>query len=352
MESRNCKHGRKAFVFTLTTSVILLVLFALVFVYSQVHAPSSQAYLLSEQLNDLSQQISKAQQYANQLNYSSNSTAYFIYEKFSQSKKTQLDSNKNYLQSTLQKLANQTNVNITYSSINYNDFNLFSSNFNYHWNYSATNLTITGNYSLIRFNFNNPSIISDNCSQTGGQVELKINSIFDKKPQEYCLIELNLSNEILKIYFNQTKIKLSFDNVTKTIYNLTAIVPRTSQLQEGETPLTFTTTSTTNPGWIEPNYPQNTSATKHYATITLGSTSYNTIIIDENSDGTFDAVYFDSDENFTDGNTIELKQNNSKVFLNNNVFLLNIQGNGNSIKLTKLNAVRLKKLTYVKNAPL
>ena len=352
MESCNCKHGRKAFVFTLTTSVILLVLFALVFVYSQVHTPSPQSYLISEQLNNLAQQISKAQQHANQLNYSSNSTAYFMSEKFYQNKKTQLDSNKNYLQKTLQELANQTNVNITYSSINYDDFNLFSSNLSYHWNYSADNLTITGNYSILELNFTNPELISDNCSQTGGAVELRINDLFDKQPQGNCLIKLNLSSEELKIFFNEGEANISFANITDTLFTTTAITTKTNLLQEGETPATFSTTSTTNPGWVEPNYPQNTSPTKHYATITLDSTDYNVIIIDEDSDNVYDAIYLDKDTNFTDGNTIELKQGNSKVFLNNNVFLLNIQPDGNSIQLTKLNAVRLKKINYIKNAPL
>ena len=132
MELQDYKFGtNKGFLFTMMTSVILLVLFALLYVYMQVHAPVSNNYLLSEQVNSITSQISKAQQTMNKLNYSKNSTNYFVSEVFFQDKKAMLDSNKNYLTNILEKLSNQTTTNISFSTINYDNFILFSNNFNY-----------------------------------------------------------------------------------------------------------------------------------------------------------------------------------------------------------------------------
>jgi len=354
MELQNYKFGtNKGFLFTIMTSVILLVLFALIYVFTQVHAPSSSNYLLSEQINSLSQQVSKAQQKINQLNYSKNSTNYFISEVFYQNKKTKLDSNKNYLTNILAKLSNQTNTNTSFSSINYDDFNLFSNNFNYSWNYSAKQLKINGNYSEIKFFFNNsPQLISDNCTSTGGTTKLIINTIFSKTPQGYCIITLNITNETLTINHNEKQTNISFNNISSTYFNLSATTTATSKQAIGETQQIFTTTTTTNPGWIEPTYPQNTATTKHYSTITLNSNNYNIIIIDSNSNNIYDFIYIDKDTNFTDRNTTELITNNSKVFLNNNVFLLNIQPDGNLIKFTKLNAIHLEKNKAITNTPI
>ena len=73
------------------------------------------------------------------------------------------------------------------------------------------------------------------------------------------------------------------------------------------------------------------------------------ILIDSNSTGKYDYAYIDEDTNFTDGNAIELVGNNSKVFLNNNVFLLNIKETGNQVTFVKLNAVHITKRTIKAN---
>ena len=184
MELQNYKYGTKGFVFTVVTSTILLVLFALVYVYSQVHSPNSLNYLTAQQVNSIAQQVSKAQQAQNKLNYSMNSTSYFLSEEFTQDKKTQLDSNKNYLSNVLEKLGNKTATNISFSSIDYADYKLFSPNFNYSWNYSSRQLNITGQYNLLSFFFKGAYLEADNCTLTGGSVELKINDYFDKMPKE------------------------------------------------------------------------------------------------------------------------------------------------------------------------
>ena len=354
MGLRDCKFGtKKGFLFTMMTSVILLVLFALLYVYMQVHAPASNNYLLSEQVNSIASQISKAQQTMNQLNYSRNSTNYFISEVFSQNKKATLDSNKNYLASILKKLSNQTTANISFSSINYGDFILFSNNFNYSWNYSSKKLKIDGDYSKIKLFFNNsPQLISDNCTSTGGTANLIINSIFNKMPQGYCIITLNITNKTLTIDYNEKQANISFSNITSSYFNVSLTTASTSKQLISESQELFSTTSTANPGWTEPVYPANTAPTKHYSSITLDSKKYNIIIIDLNSTAVYDAAYIDEDTDFTDGNATELATDNSKVFLNNNVFLLNIQQDGNAIKFRKLNAVHVQKNSIKANAPI
>ncbi len=353
MELQVFKHGAKGFIFTLLTSVILLVLLSLLFVYSQAHSSSSLNYLPAQQISSLANQISTAQMTKNQLNYTTNSTNYFVSEYFFQGKKTQLDSNKIYLSEILNKLSEKTNTIMNLSSIDYSDFHLFSENFNYFWNYSSDNLAINGSYSSLLFFFSDsPSLVSDNCTSTGGTVNIIINDIFNKTPQGNCFIKLNFTGEELLINYSEPEMNFSFSNITSAYFNVSATVSATSPLQIGEQPKLFTTYSVSNPGWTEPSYPSNTAQEKHYFTVSLYSNDYNVILIDSNSTGTYDYAYIDEDTDFTDGNSIELAGNNSKLFLNSNVFLLNIKPTGTQLKFTKLNAIHIEKKQYKLNKAL
>jgi len=95
--------------------------------------------------------------------------------------------------------------------------------------------------------------------------------------------------------------------------------------------------STTNPGWIEPSYPDEANPTKHYGS----SSNYNFIVADINNDGSYDALYVDTnnDLDFTDTKDIRFLTNGSVADFSGKAFYTIFANNGNWIEIYKVLAV-------------
>lgn len=158
----------------------------------------------------------------------------------------------------------------------------------------------------------------------------------------------NLPNITINLTINSTSVLTAYgsyliDSGHNVTHNITLGTGATYDLVFRGTQYSGNTNATVNPGFIEPAYPAGTAATKHYGNVTAANLTYNAVAIDFNNDTVYDSLYLDTSANFTDGNQIELLQNNSYAFLNNRVFLILIAPDGNSILLEDVPGYRMTK---------
>ncbi|MEM3412054.1 MAG: hypothetical protein QW735_03120 [archaeon] len=189
---------------------------------------------------------------------------------------------------------------------------------NYSW--SGPILVVQGTFTQVNISYNSTANFSSNCLSSGGQVNISFfstNNNLSISPQTAC----NVS-----IIFPTSNLSFSFIPPRTLIFNFTNVNFLIAQNMTFNTALNlrfsgekfeFSNFTTTSPGWIEPDYPPKAAPLKYY-----GSNQYgNFIIIDRDSDLKYDSFYYSNSTNFSES---PLRVQESKMFLNKTLFLINV----------------------------
>ncbi len=325
------KYGSKAFIMTVMTSFILLMLLALMFLYSYSHKPLSSSFFEANTISSLSFAFENDLNNVFQTNFSYNSSHYLIQERFFQGKAGNVSNRLSSYSLLISKISTIINSSLSFdfAALNYSNINASAVGIKYVWDYPSDKLVLNGSYSHLVFNFSNSSVINDNCTNIGAIfLEINAGDYFSKNLSFPCTISLNFSGNVLNIDFDGQGFIFDYSSIPSISHSLLIRTDKTSGFKHYLNHFQADTSSTTNPGFTEPSYPSGTNAVKHYGTVSLYGVNYNLIVIDYNNDSYYDAVFIDADSNFSNS---FMKTNASQIFLNSRGFLITISQDGNSV---------------------
>ncbi len=328
----------KGFIYIALSFFISAVIILLLGVF--VVSTSSKTPLLVSTLsvsNDADSIIKDTQKILG-LSWENNSTHLHLVNNFSKEDK----SLKLYYYSLfLENYSGFSNSSIYFDYSVFNDsITLIGDNVVYLMNYLSNNSSILLNYSHAWLNFSGIASITDNCTDSGQiRVVIQAGNVFAKNISQECWVFLNYSSASINLTVSPTKILIDYSNISAVDQSFLFELGNASSLnQQGE--LLSTTLSSSNPGFIEPDYPASSNPQKYYGSISLFGKTYYLISMDYDSDSIYESVYVDEDQNFSNS---ELYNNKSKAFLNNRVFVLSVDSSGTTVMFNHVIGVMVER---------
>ncbi len=206
---------------------------------------------------------------------------------------------------------------------------LWSENSSYQSNFSSRVIRISG---FLNYSYRTGSVscsLSEDCTEGSGK-RIIINSggcQYNALVSGSCQLNLTYPDGRIVVNYSQTELTVDYSGYSGEItVNQTFGTPGELVLSGPRT--LGSTSSTSNPGYTEPDYPSSFGLAKHYGSIVLGGVTYYLIVCDNGNDSSYDYYYLSGTTDFSGEKP---RASGSATFLNNKVFLITVNVTGDNV---------------------
>lgn len=321
---------KKAFLFTVLSSIILLLLIAMMSLFSHTHSYQANSLVVSSTFSVASDSFRSDVSKILKMSDSSNSTHYIIVENFSSGKSSSVQSRLSSYNSLLQRYANLTASNISFNASSYYGVLACSgAGFGYRDDANAKTLAVNGSFSHVRFDVSGSAVITDTCNNAGTtNLTIVSGQTFSKRPGAACAVTLNYSSYSVTVGYNASHYVIDYAQAPSEMQVRTAANGSSVPFECAANATSAPTASTSNPGYIEPPYPGGAGAVKHYGSVSIYGAAHYVIVMDYDDSGSFDSAFVSPSTNFTG---VVFSVNQSQMYLNSRVFVITVAADGSAV---------------------